>query len=106
MELKYGVELDSSVVLSNIERLINQTYKLLPSREEGLDWETPLQTIIEEIAGLNRLLIGRKDVFLTLLSKMEGLFTLTSAESYPQFRRLIFDCLGLMTSLKKYVRFN
>ena len=37
MLTKYGTEIDNQLILKNLERLINQTYKLLPSREEGLD---------------------------------------------------------------------
>jgi hypothetical protein len=50
---------------------------LLPSREEGADWEKPLSTLIEEIAGMDRLLVGHHEILFPLLCKLEGLFVLT-----------------------------
>ena len=46
MVLKYNVDIDNSIIHDRLQNLINQTYKLLPSREEGTDWEKPLQTIL------------------------------------------------------------
>ena len=37
MITKYGTEIDNQLILDNLKRLVNQTYKLLPSREENLD---------------------------------------------------------------------
>ena len=37
MITKYNTEISSDVIIVNIKRLINQTYKLLPNREEGID---------------------------------------------------------------------
>ena len=55
MITKYNTEIDNEFILNNLKRLINQTYKLLPNREEGLEWKTPLSTIIEELAGMRDL---------------------------------------------------
>ena len=51
-----NVEIDNLAICSNLKRLINQVYKLLPNREENIDWENPLKTIIEEFAGMVRLM--------------------------------------------------
>lgn len=56
MLLKYNIEIDNKIIRKRLQNLINQIYKLLPSREEGLDWEKPLETIIEEIAGMNEIM--------------------------------------------------
>ena len=56
MILKYNIEIDNKVIYSRIQVLINQIYKLLPNREEGIDWEKPLETILEELAGMQRLM--------------------------------------------------
>jgi hypothetical protein len=56
MILKYNVEINSEIIYHRLQGLINQTYKLLPNREEGTDWEKPLETIIEELAGIQRLM--------------------------------------------------
>lgn len=47
MILKYNIDIENEVIFNRLQNLINQTYKLLPSREEGLDWVKPLKTIIE-----------------------------------------------------------
>ena len=49
MVLKYDIEFDNDAVKKNIDRITNQIFKLLPSREEGGDWQTPLQNLILEI---------------------------------------------------------
>ena len=45
--LKYGVSIDKESFSINIKRIINQLYKILPMREEGKDWQKPLETLIE-----------------------------------------------------------
>ena len=97
--LKYGLDINGEILEKDLLRITNQIYKLLPDREEGIDWTLPLQTLIEEIAGLDRLFIGNQYQFLVLLSKLEGLFTLTDENDFFLFRRTIFDCLGLLNSL-------
>lgn len=37
MILKSGAEIDNNAVINEISKIINQVYKLLPSREENLD---------------------------------------------------------------------
>jgi hypothetical protein len=49
---KYNIEFDNEAVKKNLDRITNQIFKLLPSREEGGDWETPLQNLILELTGL------------------------------------------------------
>ena len=36
--------------LNFLQKATNRIFKLLPSREEGANWELPLQTLIEEFA--------------------------------------------------------
>lgn len=99
MVLKYDIEIDNSAVIENIDRIINQVFKLLPSREEGSDWETPLHNLILEVGGMNKLLCDQTILF-SLLCKMEALTVLTGTEDYLAFRKLIFECLGLLEQLK------
>lgn len=103
MMIKYGIDVDSTLVQNNLRRIINQVYKLLPMREQGTDWQKPLATLIEELAGLNHLLIGQGSVFLQLLSKLEGLFELTSEDDFMLYRRTIFECLGLLNTITNNV---
>ena len=98
MELKYGLIIDEETIIVNLNRLTNQIYKLLPNREEGAEWEKPLGTIIEELAGMNRLFSGRQSMIMfKLICKLEGLYTLD--ENYFLYRSTIFECLNLVGEL-------
>lgn len=104
--LTSGVSIDKSAVDFNIKRIINQVYKLLPMREQGRDWHKPLETLIEEIQGMKKLIIGEDDLFFILLCKMEGLFSLEKQDDIAIYRRIIFQCLGLLNSLRRDVNNN
>jgi hypothetical protein len=99
MVIKYDVEIERVAVEKNLERIINLTFKLLPNREEGNDWKTPLQNLIIEIAGMASLLDHVK--LFSLLCKMEGLQSLQSDDDFLKFRKTIFDCLNIMQEIKK-----
>lgn len=102
MVLKYNIIVQKEDLQKNLKRLINQIYKLLPMREEGGDWQKPLETIIEEFAGMNRLILSDYgSVFLTLLCKLEGLFVLQKEEDFGLYRRVIFECLSLIGDIVK-----
>lgn len=100
MVIKYNARIDDEAIVTNIERLTNQIFKLLPNREEGGDWKTPLQNLIIEIAGMDKLLLDHVNLF-SLLCKLEALLDLDQEDEFFQFRKVIFECLGLMNSLKK-----
>ncbi len=99
MEAKYNLNLSPAAVTENLNRILNQIYKLLPMREEGEDWTKPLETIIEELAGLYELLNKQEVLFIQIISKMEGLLLLKEEKKFFLFRRLIFECLNLMGEL-------
>lgn len=99
MKMKYDIDIDSETIKVNLKRITNQIYKLLPMREEGIEWRKPLSTLIEELAGMNRLFVGQFEVLFSLLCKLEGLFVLTEKEDFQLFRRTIFECLTLMGTL-------
>ena len=104
MILKYNIQIENKVISKRLQNLINQTYKLLPIREQGVDWEKPLQTIIEELAGIQRLMnCGYSEIFFPLLSKMEGLYSLIDKDKFSCYRRTIFECLVLMNMLQKEI---
>lgn len=102
MVLKYNnIEISNSVIDNSLKRLTNQIYKLLPNREENIDWKSPLNTIIEELSGMDRLLFDQhEDTFFALLCKLEGLFTLTNEDDFYSYRRTIFECLNLISGLR------
>ena len=104
MILKYNFEIPNKIIFNRLQNLINQTYKLLPSREEGADWEKPLQTVLEELAGMQRLMnCGYSKIFFPLLNKLEGLYSLVEDDDFLCYRRTIFECLGLMNDLQRLI---
>lgn len=104
MILKYNINIENQTIHNRLQNLINQTYKLLPSREEGADWEKPLQTVLEELAGMQRLMnCGYSEIFFPLLNKLEGLYSLVEDDDFLCYRRTIFECLGLMNDLQRLI---
>lgn len=99
MVFKYNLEFDKEAIATNINRLTNQIFKLLPNREEGGDWETPLQNIILEITGMKELWIDQVNLF-PLLCRLEALLVLKNENDFLAFRKIIFESLGLMNNIK------
>ena len=104
MMIKYNININNDSVMVNLKRITNQIYKLLPNREEGIDWEKPLSTLIEELVGMNELLLNQHTILFSLLCKLEGLFFLKSEKDFFLFRRTIFECLGLMNDLVNNIK--
>lgn len=52
---------------------------------------------------MSKLLFDREVLFFQLLCKLEGLFTLTEEDDFLEYRRIIFECLSLLTELNDYV---
>ncbi len=100
MVFKYDVRFDKQAIEKNIDRITNQIFKLLPNREEGGDWETPLENLILEVTGMKILWVDQAELF-SLLCRMEALTTLTEEEDFLAFRKLIFECLGILSNIKK-----
>ena len=103
MILDCGADISKEAIAANFKRLTNQIYKLLPNREENIDWQTPLTTIIEEISGMDRLLSEQHEILFALLCKLNGLFDLTEEDDFFLYRRTIFECLNLMSTLKEKI---
>ena len=101
--IKYNLNISHEDVQFHLKRIINQVYKLLPTREEGNEWQKPLETIIEELCGMERLLNDHMIIFFPLLCKLEGLFSLTQPSDFSLYRRIIFECLGLLNNIKENV---
>ena len=101
MILKYDIEIDNQIILLTLKKIINQIYKLLPMREEKEDWETPLQNILIELKGFARLC--QSVSFISLISKLEGLYTLINEDDFLLYRTTIFNCLSILSSLIKEI---
>lgn len=95
-----NVEINDKAIDDNLKKLTNQIYKLLPNREENVDWQAPLKTIIEEFSGMSRLMTTKQDILFSLLCKLEGLFIYTNEEDFYEYRRTIFECLNLVQTLR------
>ena len=98
--LTNGIAIEKEAVAKNLKRIINQIYKLLPLREENKDWKKPLETLMEEIAGMAKLIDGQDELFFLILCKMKGLFSLTNDSEMPLYRRIILELLSLLNQLK------
>lgn len=100
MVIKYGADIDKEAILANINRITNLIFKLLPSREEGLDWQSTLRNLIIELAGMDSLLEDHVNLF-SILCKLENLLTMTEEDDFLTFRKTIFECLSQMNEVKK-----
>ena len=103
MKVKYNIEIDNEAIKTNLKRLTNQVYKLLPIWEEASDWRKPLSTIIIEFAGMRELLENHQVILFSLLCKLEGLNHIddTEEDSFFLFRKTVFESLGLINDLVK-----
>ena len=90
---KYGF---SVTVKQENGRLVNHLYKLIPMRENNEDYILQLETVINEIVGLNEIFSLNND-YLILLAKLEGL--LHSNSSFEFYRKTVFECISLVKSL-------
>lgn len=100
MVFKYNVEFDNEAIIKNIDRITNQIFKLLPSREEGEDWASPLQNLILEVIGMKALWVDQPKLF-SLLCRLEALSTLKEDRDFFVFRKLIFECLSICNEIKR-----
>ena len=92
---KYEIEFTDEQIQSNVQRLTNQLWKLIPMREHNENWQKQLETVLIEIAGLNELFTS--PIILQLLSKLEGLNVKeTNSEIYL---KNILECISLARSI-------
>lgn len=94
---KYGMEVDKVDFELYLIKLKNKVYKLLPLREEELEWEKYLNTILIEISGLNELFLDNQVNLISLLAKLEGLYKL---EDFMVYRKTIFECLNIIEKMR------
>ena len=92
---KYEIEFTDEQIKSNVQRLTNQLWKLIPMREHEEDWQKQLDTVILEIAGLNEIFMG--SAFLQTLSKLEALRI--KETNFELYRKTIFECISLIQGL-------
>lgn len=95
MLLKYDIEINNGAIQTNFDRICGRIFKLLPDREEGKDWKTPLKSLIIEISGMDSLLNDQVKLF-RLLSHLESLLLLDEEDDFLDFRKGIFECLNIL----------
>ena len=100
MVAKYGMEISKEKLAKEFLKIIDQIFKLLPEREEGKNWEAPLQNLIIEVVGFNNLLGDEVDL-LPVIAKLEGMLTLTGEQDFLRFRSNVFECCGFISKVKK-----
>lgn len=100
MVIKYKIDVQESVIIKNIEKLTNKIYKMLPMREENLNWESVLDELFVEISVLNNLLPEYNEIFFQLIYRLTSL---KKSTDFSLFRKNIFKCLNLMKRLKERV---
>lgn len=94
------INIDNSIIESNLNRIQSQIFKLLPMREEALDWQKPLETVALELLGMYKLFSQLEDL-LSLVCKLLGLLDKDKEEDFYLYRRTIFECCGLINKLKE-----
>ena len=94
---KYNFDFSKEVVEKDVTRLTNQTWKLIPMRENKEDWGKQLDTLIIEVAGLNEIFV-ECPLFLSTLCKLEGLKK--EETDFPLYRKTVFEIINLLQGLK------
>ena len=94
---KYNFNIDSDLINTNINRLTNQIWKLIPMWENHEDWRNQLETVLIELTGLNEL-FNFNGQYLILLSKLEGLKVYTI--DFLIYRKTVFEAITLVRGLR------
>lgn len=82
---------------SYTKNLINMIYKLLPLREEGDDWKSYLDSIIQELNGLFDFVDDEKQVIIIrLISKLNNLRYLENEKDFLLYRKIVFESINLL----------
>lgn len=96
METKYGMKVDKIDMELFLISMKNKIYKLLPLREEDLEWNKYLNTVLIELSGFNDLFDNKVEL-ISVLAKLESLYKL---EDFMLYRRTIFECLNSIDDLR------
>ena len=103
MITNYEIDFSIDTINTNIKRLTNQVWKLIPMRENNEDWNKQLITVIIEIAGLSNIFIAVPQ-FLQLLSKLEGLSVKVEEIPFEMYRKTIFESISLLQEISHAIR--
>jgi hypothetical protein len=95
MTTKYNREIIEEDWALYLKKTKNDIFKLLPLREENLEWRKHLNTILIELNGLNRLTYEYK--LIAIMAKLEALYEL---EEFYLYRKTIFEILSALEGLE------
>lgn len=98
--IKYNFDFQYEDIDTNVRRLTNQLWKLIPMREHEEDWPKQLDTVILEIAGLNEIFVAPQ--FLQLLCKLEGLKA--QETTFELYRKTVFESISLLQELNHVIK--
>ena len=87
-----------AVITTDLNRLTNQLWKLIPMRENEEDWHIQLESLIIELAGFNELFPNTNENLLILLSKLKGLSVETT--TFSVYRKTVFECISLLREMR------
>ena len=93
---KISITVPAVVIAADINRLTNQLWKLIPMRENEENWQSQLETVLIEVAGLYSL-FDIDEEYLILLSKLEGLRQVDT--EFSIYRKTIFECISLLREI-------
>lgn len=96
LETKYGFKVNKTDINGYLSIQKNKIYKLLPLREEGLEWDKFLNSILVELSGFNKL-FDNKVALVATMAKLEGLYEI---EDFMVYRKTIFECLNSIDELE------
>lgn len=86
-----------NIIRTDVQRLVNQIWKLLPMKENDENWEVQLSSVLVELYGLHRV-FGDQLNFLILITKLEGL---KDVDNFTIYRATVFSAISLLTLLAK-----
>lgn len=92
----YGFQIPADTMTSDVNRLTNQLWKLIPMRENEENWLGQLETVIIELSGLN-VILAKQNNFIVLLSKLEGLKTVET--EFNIYRKTVFEAISLLREM-------
>ena len=97
-----NIAFSNDTIVSDLRRLINQIWKLIPMREHEEDWQKQLDHVLLELRGLN-IMFGDQLSLLRLLSELEGLH---EVNNFMVYRSAVFTCISLLTELTNSIDVN
>ena len=97
---KYDFSFPKSIVKSDINRLTNQLWKLIPMKENNENWKKQINQVLIEIVGLQNLFENKIDL-LIIISKLEGLREYDL--DFKDFRSLVFSVITLLSETNERI---